>query len=98
MKTYKKSIEKIDENYYFSAFRLVINKPNPPFFVPYSWLFHHCHNLAKGGCLLTRFHFSSVDTGRASNKVMANYSHVALPEPNILILSHAPSIFLFSKI
>ena len=34
MKTYKKSIEKIDENYYFSAFRLVINKPNPPFFVP----------------------------------------------------------------
>ena len=33
--------------------------------------------------------------GRASNKVMTNYPHIAFPEPNILILSRAPSNFLY---
>ena len=29
----------------------------PPFFVAYSWLCHHCCNLAEGGCPLLPFHF-----------------------------------------
>ena len=33
--------------------------------------------------------------GRASNKVMTNYPRIALPKPNILILSRAPSNFLY---
>ena len=32
---------------------------------------------------------------RASNKVMTNYPQIALPKPNILILSRAPSNFLY---
>ena len=30
----------------------------PPFLVAYSWLCRHCRNLAKGGCLSSRFHFT----------------------------------------
>ena len=33
--------------------------------------------------------------GRASNKVTTNYPHIALPEPNILILSRAALNFLY---
>ena len=103
MKTYKKSVEKTDENYYFSAFRLVINKPN-----------HHSLSLILGFSITVTiwlrevvscrhdFILRSVATfwvvslvriypGRASNKVMTNYPQIALPEPNILILSRAPS-------
>ena len=102
MKTYKKSVEKTDENYYFSAFRLVINKPN-----------HHSLSLILGfsitvtiwlrevvscrdfilRCVATFWVVSLVGIypGRASNKVMTNYPHIGLPEPNILILSCAPS-------
>ena len=90
------------KNYYFSAFRLVINKPN-----------HHSLSLILGfsitvtiwlrevvscrdlilRCVATFWVVSLVGIypGRASNKVMTNYPHIALPEPNILILSCAPS-------
>ena len=107
MKTYKKSVEKTDENYYFSAFRLVINKPN-----------HHSLLLILGfsitvtiwlrevvscrdfilRCVATFWVVSLVGIypGRASNKIMTNYPHIALPEPNILILSCAPSTFFTS--
>ena len=83
MKTYKKSVEKTDENYYFSAFRLVINKPN-----------HHSLSLIFGFSITVTiwlrevvscrdFILRSVATfwvvslvriypGRASNKVMTN--------------------------
>ena len=30
----------------------------PPFFLAYSRLCRHCHNLAEGSCLLSRFHFT----------------------------------------
>ena len=33
--------------------------------------------------------------GRASNKVMTNYPHITLPEPNSLVLSRAPLNFLY---
>ena len=33
-------------------------KAKPPFFVAYSRLCPHCRNLAGGGCLLSRFHFT----------------------------------------
>ena len=50
------SARKIDKNYFFLAFRLVLNQPNHLFFA-YSWLCRHCCNLANGGCLLSPFHF-----------------------------------------
>ena len=106
MKTYKKSVEKTDENYYFSAFRLVINKPNHrslSLILGFSitvtiWLREvvSCRNFILRS--VTTFWVVSlvgIYPGRASNKVMTNYPHIALPEPNILILSRAPLNFLY---
>ena len=53
------SASKIDENYFFLAFRLVIIKlVKPSFFVAYSQLCRHCLNLTEGGCLFSPFHFT----------------------------------------
>ena len=97
---------KTDENYYFSAFKLVINKPNHRslslilgFSITVSiWPREvvSCHDfILRSVATFWVVSLVGIYPGKASNKVMTNYPQIALPEPNILILSCAPSNFLY---